>query len=339
MSMPYAQHLFSQNSYTKAQDIANLLQKYRCIGITAHANPDADALGSTLALAHGLQSLGKTVYLCNASPIPDYLAWLPYTGPLLTGFAQEEMQPEVVVVLDCGDSARLGDVESTVLSYPTINIDHHLDNPQFGSEYNWTDPHMAATGQMVAAILYALNVPLSNAVGQCIYMAVSSDTGNLSYGNTTEDVFLLCAHLMHEGLDMPSIREHLDNTWHLQRMHLWGELMQSLQTQREGTIALVTVSLEQLKKHNATKEDLEGFSEHLRRLGGVLMSGFVREDGPTICKASLRSSGPIDVRAVASTLGGGGHRNAAGATLKYDLASSQEKIFAAMTKWLDDHEL
>ncbi len=337
--MSYIHQLFSKDLYAPAKEVAQLLQGYSVIGIAAHANPDADALGSMLAMAHGLQSLGKTVLLCNASPIPSYLAWLPYTGPLYTEFPQDQAQPEVVLVLDCGDEARLGEVQDMVLSYPTINVDHHLANPHFASEYNWSDPSMAATGQMVAAILHALDIPLIGDIGASVYMAISSDTGNLTYGNTTEDVFLICAHLMHLGLDIIHIREQLDNSWHVERMHLWGELMQGLRIERDGTIVLCAVSLDILHKHNATKEDLEGFAEHLRRIEGVLIAGFVREDAAEQCKSSLRSSGTIDVREVLATLGGGGHRNAAGATLHFDLQSSMEKVFSGSKKWLDDHAL
>ncbi len=337
--MPYLNDLFTQSHYTIAQDIARLLLQANVIGIAAHANPDADALGSTLALAHGLQSLGKKVLLFNASPIPAYLAWMPFTGPLCTEVPQDSPEPDLIVVLDCGDAARLGDIENMVLSYPTINIDHHLDNPLFASEYNWSAPNMAATGQMVAAVLHALHVPLQGAIAVNLYMALSSDTGNLTYGNTTEDVFLICAHLMREGLNLVGVRQQSDNTWKLKRMHLWGEIMHNVRLEHNNTVALAAVSREMLTKHQCSKDDLEGLSEHLRRLQGVIVAGFIREDGPCLCKASLRSSGPVDVRQMASTLGGGGHRNAAGATLHFDLNTSKEKIYASVTKWLDAHPL
>ncbi len=338
-TMPYIQDLFLQEKYSSAKDIACLLRTAKTIGIVAHASPDADALGSTLALAHGLQQLGKTVHICNASPIPDYLNWLSFTGPLYQEIPAEAVQPDVFVILDCGDAARLGQIQDMVLRYPTINIDHHLDNPHFASEYNWSDPNMAATGQMVASVLYALDVPLRDAVAENLYMAVSADTGNLTYGNTTEDVFLLCAHLMHNNLNLIAIRENVDNTWHLERMHLWGEIMRNLQLERNNTVALALVSLDLLAKHNATKEDLEGLAEHLRRLDGVLVAGFIREDETLSCKSSLRSTGAIDVREMLTPLGGGGHRNAAGATLHFDLQSSREKVFSSIINWLDAHKL
>ncbi len=335
--MSYIETLFNKTCYAPAKDIARALQDYNVLGLVAHASPDADALGSMLALAHGLKSMGKTVYLCNASPIPEYLAWLPYTGTLASSFGEDVPQPEVVLVLDCGDAARLGDIEEYILSYPTINIDHHLNNPLFGSVYNWAAPSMAATGQMVAAVLYYLDVALVGHVAECIYTAVSSDTGNLTYDNTTEDVFLLCAHLMQQGLKLNTLREELDKTWHVARMHLWGELMKSVTLERDGTVVLAEISLQDLERTHTRSEDLEGFVEHLRRLRGVRIAGTVREDSPKSCKVSLRSSGTIDVRAIVAQLGGGGHRNAAGATLHYPLHESKDLVLQEIYRWLDDN--
>ncbi len=337
--MSYIKSLYAKPYYAPAKEIAEILQKYTIIGLVAHTNPDADALGSMLAFAHGLKKIGKTIYLCNASPKPEYLAWMPYTGPLYTEFPKDMPQPEVVIVLDCGDEARLGQAEEHVLSYPTINIDHHLNNPQFGTVYNWSDPTMAATGQMVAAVLYYMDIELVGHVAECIYTAVSSDTGNLAYGNTTEDVFLLCAYLIRLGLKFTEVRQELDNTWHLERMHLWGTLMKSLVLERQDTVALAEVSLQTLEDNKASTEDLEGFAEHLRRLRGVRIAGFVREDAENSCKVSLRSSGKIDVREILAALGGGGHRNAAGATLKYSLQESKIIVLQEILRWLDDNKL
>ncbi len=333
--MSYEKQLFAKAHYAKAKEIATLLQGYSCVGIVAHANPDADALGSTLALAHGLISLGKTVHICNASPVPDYLCWMDYTGPLLQTLPQGEQAPQVVVILDCGDAHRLGDIEEHIFTYPTINIDHHLENPHFGSEYNWSDSTMAATGQMVAAILYAMDVPLTDAVARSLYTAISSDTGNLTYGNTTEDVFLLCAYLLRQGLELAPLRKKLDNTWRLERMHLWGNIMKDLTLERQESVVLAAVSLDDLDKCNATKEDLEGFSEHLRRLKKVQVAGFVREDAPEQCKVSLRSSGHVDVREILASLGGGGHKNASGATLRFSLQKSKKLVLESIHTWLD----
>ncbi len=335
--MSYIENLFSNTKYSQATNVANLLKQYSVIGIVSHASPDADALGSTLALAHGLIALGKTVYIGNASSIPDYLEWLQYPSPLLKTFANTANTPEVIVILDCGDALRLGEIQEHILSYPTINIDHHINNPHFADIYNWSDASMAATGQMVAAILYALNVPLQNVIAENLYIAISSDTGNMTYDNTDEDVFLLCAYFLSQGMDLMSIRRQLDNVWTVKRMHLWGKLMQNFQLEYNDQIALVCVHQEDLIKHQASSDDLEGFVEHLRLLKNLNISALIREDSKIKCKVSLRSTGPINVREIVAKFGGGGHHNAAGAVLNYSIQESKELLLSAIISWLKEH--
>ncbi len=328
-------NIFDHSLYEPAARIAKHLMACERIVLTCHMNPDADAIGSMLALAYGLESLGKNVVLCNDSRIPDYVAWLPQSGKIYKTLQNLAFKPELAVILDCGDSKRLGDLQNEILALPSINIDHHINNPNFGSVDNWVDTNMAATGQMVAAILANLGVELKGHIADALYASISSDTGSFSYDNTSELIFLLMAHLVREGLSITRVRQYMDHSWTLQRMHLWGVLISTIRLERNSTIALVTVSLKQLDKFKANSEDLEGLVEYMRRLRGVLAVGVVREDNPKQCKVSLRSTGEINVQAMLAPLGGGGHRNAAGALLKYDLKKSSTIVLQEITKWLD----
>ncbi len=329
--------IFDNPIYAPAKSIAEHLLKHKRILISCHMNPDADAIGSMFALAYGLKSLGKTVALCNSSNVPDYVAWLPLPSTVHKSLNTIRFKPDLAVVLDCGDEKRLGCIANEVTALPCINIDHHISNPHFGDIDNWVNTDMAATGQMVAAILAALNVPLKNQIGEAIYAAISSDTGSFSYGNTSEPILLLAAHLVKEGLNIAEVRQRMDNSWTLDRMYLWGSLISKIRIERNGSIALVNVSLKQLSKFNARAEDLEGLVEYIRRLRGIMAVALIREDNPKQCKASLRSTGDINVQEMVSPLGGGGHRNAAGALLKNNLAKSSDIILTAMTKWLDEN--
>ncbi len=329
--------IFEQQIYAPAKEVAKLLLGYDRILLACHASPDADAIGSMYALAHGLKRLGKNIAMCNASDVPEYINWLAkpcIVHKTLTGIG---FKPQVAVVLDCGDGHRLGALKDEVLAFPSICIDHHVDNPQFGSVYNWVDPRMAATGQMVAAILNELKITLNSDISESIYTAISSDTGNFRYDNTSEYVLTLAAHLVQQGLNIANIHSKMENTWTIERMHLWGELMGKVCLERNGSIALIAISSKQLSKHNSSAEDLDGFVEYLRRIKGVLAVALIREDHPKQCKASLRSSGDINVQAMLAPLGGGGHRNAAGATLKYSLSNGKKKILENMCEWLDAH--
>lgn len=335
--MSYTAHVFSHPDYAPATRIAEALRQRDRIVITAHANPDGDALGSMAALGLGLASIGKTVALCNTSGVPEYLQWMPLPSMVHNKPHKLPFTPELAVVLDCGDAHRLGDISNDILSLPSINIDHHLENPQFGSVDNWTEPRMAATGQMVAAVLHALDVPLQGHLGEALYASISSDTGGFGFDNTTACVFALAAHLVEMGVNVAQVRQLMDNQWELRRMHLWGDLMQSFELAREGSIALSLVPLKTLAKHKAMKEDLEGFVEQLRRLRGVEVSIMLREDHHKRCKLSMRSSGEVDVRAMAAEFGGGGHRNAAGATMNMGLTEAGKSIEKVAKTWLDEH--
>lgn len=314
------QYPFHDTLYAPAPHIAHALRAADDIVIASHANPDNDAVGSMYALARGLASVGKRTALCNATGVPEYLAWLPAPGPVYTAVEKVPFAPRLALVLDCASPERLGEHSvSGICALPTVNIDHHLDNPHFGSVANWVEPRMAATGQMTAAVLHALDVPLTGAIADALYVALSGDTGDFSFDNTSTAVLELVAHLVQQGLHIGVLRHSMDNQWTLGKMRLWGHALTHLTLHHEGRVALVVLSLANMAGCNARKEDSEGLVEHIRRLRGVEVAAFVREDTPHTCKISLRSHKGIDVQAMAARFGGGGHINAAGATLEMPL--------------------
>ena len=119
----------------------------------------------------------------------------------------------------------------------------------------------------------------------------------------------------YNGLDAAAMREKLDNQWSMPKTKLWGKLMQTLSLECDGTVAVCPVTMEEIGSFGAVREDLEGFAEQMRRIKGVRVAVLIRQDPGNRCKLSLRSSGSDDVRSVAALFGGGGHLNAAGATI------------------------
>lgn len=326
---------FAHPSYAPAARIAAVLRSAERIVVTAHASPDGDAVGSMAAMTHGLLSLGKRVALCNATGFPAYLGWLPVPGQVYKSLKEVPFTPDLALVLDCGDLDRLGrSLVEPFSALPMVNVDHHLGNPGFGTVDNWTEPRMAATGQMVAAILAAMKVPLRGEAAQAIYVALETDTGGFSFDNVTFEVFELMAYLVGQGLDVAALRRRMDNQWSVSRMRLWGRLLQSFSLHCDNRVALSVVSLATLGTCGGMKEDLEGFVEHLRRIKGVEVAALVREDTPHRSKISLRSSGPVDVRAMAAAFGGGGHRNAAGAQLHMPLEDATAALLATVEEHL-----
>ncbi|MBR3880992.1 MAG: bifunctional oligoribonuclease/PAP phosphatase NrnA [Mailhella sp.] len=315
-------------------DVLSALRRYERILITAHTHPDGDAMGSCLALAWALRDIGVNALIFNEDGVPGFLHFLSLPGPVLTSVEQLPCDPQLIVVLDCGDRARVGEALQPLLDrVPTVNIDHHLANPNFGTEANWVVPSAAATGELVGYIIQELGTPLQGATAQALYVALSTDTGNFSYGNTTPGALRLAATLREGGLDISSIREKLENNWSEAKLRLWGRLMSETRILEDGKLAVALVTRQLLAETGATREDIEGFVEQLRRLTGVRVAMLLREDekdGKVQTKASLRSSGPDNVRNVAAQFGGGGHKNAAGATV----ALEAEKTLLVMQPYI-----
>lgn len=315
--------------------IAALLRDADDIIITTHANPDGDAIGSLGAMGHVLATLGKRFCLCNVSGVPSHLSWVPLPGQVYTSFEELPFQPRLAIVLDCGDEKRPGEaLRAPLAALPSINIDHHQGNPLFGTVDNWVEPQRAATGEMVAEIALALGQPLAGALGECLYLALVSDTGSFSFGNTSARVLSLAAEIVGNGLDVAALTERHDNQWSFARMQLWGRLMQEMRLAFDGTVAISVIPDALIESCGARRADLEGWASQMRKVRGVRVSVMVRGNGPEGSKVSLRSTGPDDVRAVAARFGGGGHRNAAGVEMSLPPEEASRQVVAALGEQL-----
>ena len=323
---------FRQGAERMAQAFRDLDQ----VIVAAHVNPDGDAAGAVAAAGHVLRSMGKEFMLYAQPGLPAYLDFFPMPGVVHTTLEHPPFKPRCAVLLDCGEPERLGRELATRLpELVTINIDHHLGGDGMGSAANWVDPTAAATAQLMAYVALAAELPLTGDLATAIALGIITDTGGFCHGNTSADVLYLTAHMVEHGCDIALLREKLENTWSRGRLTLWGQLLQRASLERRGSVCFCPVHLEDLRKCGALKEDLEGFVEQLRRLRGVHVAAVLREDSPNCCKFSLRSYGSIDVRAAAARLGGGGHRNAAGGTLRADMAVASAQLLAAIAEELD----
>ena len=302
--------------------VMSALRDARRVLIASHLRPDGDAMGSCLALAWTLRSMGTEALVYNGDGMPPFLGFLPLPCPVLDDLEKLPGDPDLIAVLDCGEASRAGDALLPLLDrISSVNIDHHLGNPLFGTAGNWVDPAMSSAGEMAALIAKAAGVPLSGALAQALYVAIATDTGNFTHGNTTPRSLRLTAEMREGGLDISRLHALLENQWGEARFRLWGRLMSDTRILDGGRVAAALVTLDALRGCGASRDDAEGFVDQLRRLAGVRVALLLKEeekDGALHTKASLRSSGTDDVRAVAVQFGGGGHRNAAGAELPLD---------------------
>ncbi|WP_457570511.1 DHH family phosphoesterase [Desulfovulcanus sp.] len=300
--------------------------------VTAHINPDGDAIGAMAAMGYILQSLRKNFVLFNESGLPQRLAWLKLPGPIIQELP--ETDPEWLIVLDSGDSSRPGEkIKDLITKVKTINIDHHLGNPNFGL-INWVEPRSSSVGEMVAQIARELGVSLQGPLAEAIYLAIASDTGGFSFGNTTPEVLELTAHLIRQGLDYGLVNAQMQKQWSINRIKLQGKVLLGTELHLHDQIGLITITEEMFKQTGAGVEDCEGLVNYIRNIKSVKVAISLREDGPKKTKFSLRSYGKIDVQQMARDLGGGGHRNASGGSLEMSLTQAKEKILSTVRRYL-----
>lgn len=302
--------------------IIKALGRARRVLSAAHVSPDGDAVGSALALAAIVQSLDAEARVFLPGGIPSSFSWLKSPAPVVSSL--EELGgwvPELLLFADCGDAHRAGPELAALAAKElppgwegllTANIDHHKSNPMF-ADLNWVEPERAATGELVGLMAEELGLPLSGSLGEALYLALVTDTGNFTYANTSAGCLAMAARIVDAGLDVAGFTDRTENNWSLARMHLWGRLMGDVSLHVGGAVACCLVPRSYLEAAGLSNDDLEGFASWLRRIKGVRVAIFIREDGAGLCKISLRSMGDFDVRAVAALFGGGGHASAAGA--------------------------
>lgn len=308
--------------------VAQTLKQTDSVLIASHAQPDGDALGSTAALGWLLQRMGKSVTLYNASAVPEQFAWLPLPSALHNELPPT--LPECIVVLDCGDASRMHNDGS--FPFPknrVLNIDHHLGNPEFG-HINWVEPQRSSVGEMIGLLAQDYGIALSDELGACVYLAMTTDTGSFGFSNTGAATLRLAADIVEAGLDPSLLQAQLQNQLTLPRLHLHGMALQQARTYSHGRIAVVGVTQAMLESTGTTAADCEGLVTAMRNIKGSWAGVSLRETPEGSIKFSLRSWGDVDVQAIAAAFSGGGHKNAAGGLLQGPLPTAESRLIEYM---------
>lgn len=295
--------------------------------LIGHKIPDGDCIGSLLGLALGLNRLDKKAEIFLGDAVPDNYGYLEGTWLFKTR-EQLSMDYSGLIYLDCSDTGRVHeDVMSLAGSFnlPTINIDHHASNNLF-ADYNYVDPGAAATGEIIWHILDILDVPMGKDIAEALYAALLMDTGGFLNGNTTSRVLTVAAELLKWGVDVNQARINLFESKSLTEMMLIKEALQSLGFSPDGRIGWIELPYARLAQINALDVHPEGLVNYARMVRGVEVGVLLREISPGLVKVGLRSRGGLDVAELAQTWGGGGHRQAAGATISGSLDAVKDAV-------------
>lgn len=299
--------------------ILEIFRAHRHFLVTSHSRPDGDAIGSSLAAMYLLQAMGKEVVVALADPVPRTFASLPGADRIVQ--TQPAMSAEVALILECDSVARTGfDHLAAPLS---INIDHHRSGTDFAT-VNWIEPTAVAVGAMLYELAVAADIQVSPEIATCLYAALLTDTVRFTIPSLKAETFELAHQLVRLGADAAGVAEAVYHSVRPARLRVLGTALLRLQV--HGDVAWSAVTLGEIEAAQAEVEDCEDIVNYVIGIQGVCAGAFLRELSANRFRVSLRSKGPVDVAAIAETLGGGGHQNASGCTLEGPLPTLAERL-------------
>jgi bifunctional oligoribonuclease and PAP phosphatase NrnA len=314
---------------TAAAVLGEAADAHATVVLTGHVQPDADALGSTLALAEGLRRRGARVLTTFPDPftLPASLGWLPGAEGLVPSSAVPST-PDVFVSLDAASPARLGEL-AVLLEYAgtSVVIDHHASNPGFG-DVHLVDGGAPATVALVADLLDELGVTVDQQLATLLYAGLSADTGSFRFGSTRPETHELAARLLATGIDHADISRRLFDTAPFGWLGLLSVVTGRAELEREVGAGLVWTwsSTAEAAEHGLPGEQLEALVDVVRSTREADVACVLKGQDDGSWSVSLRSRGATDVARVAMALGGGGHRAAAGYTSHLDREKTIEAL-------------
>ena len=292
---------------TDIKGAAELLRSLDNIHIYTHVHPDGDAMGSAYGLAAILKKLGKRVRVICLDTLPAYLSYVWNTD-------NPDFACNHIVTVDVADMSLLGDFDPS--NKITLAIDHHNHN-RVECDTLLCMNHMAATGEIIYELALELKAELDRYIAECLYTAISTDTGCFKYSNTTEHTFATVAKLTRyvPGGNFGYLNVPLFISKPINKMQFESDIVANLKFYFNGKVSVAVVTYDIIAKHGLTDADTGGVEQLGKAPEGVELAITLkqRDDG---FKVSMRSSDELDCSAICAAFGGGGHHSAAGCFFK-----------------------
>ena len=293
--------------------------------VTSHARPDGDAVGSALACSQILRALGKQAEVVLFDRVPRIYRQLPFAGEVVHG-ERVNGSYDAAILLECDgiQRTRLTGLENQFL----INIDHHPSARPF-ADVNWIESKAVATAELVHRLGLQAGVTITPEMATCLYTAVMTDTGSFMFAGTNEHVFGLARELVLAGADPVRCARNIYFAHSTAKMRLLGAALSNLH--REGVLAWIWVTQEQMERVGALEEDCEGLANYALSIQDVEVAAFFRELPDRRFRVSLRSKGKLNVAAIAERFGGGGHECAGGMSVDGPLVTAVAQVVSQIS--------
>lgn len=306
-------------------ETAQFLRDHDNFCLLTHRRPDGDTLGSSAALCRILRKLGKTAHILENPEITERFAWLH------EGLVKPEAQDtDTLVTVDVASPGMLPKEYAQYLDRISLRIDHHTSATSF-THRELVIPEMAACAEIIADLLGPLDYGVMEPeLADAIYVGISTDTGCFRFANTTAHTFAIAAACAGAGARVFQLNQELFETNSLGRLKIQSWIVDNMRLFNNGTMAVVAIPKAVETAIGVTEDDMDNITSFPRTIAGIRMASTLRETKDGDVKLSVRSVPGLDSTIVASAFGGGGHKGAAGATLKMPLDEALIAVEKAM---------
>ncbi len=316
---------------TVLNKIITIIHQKKNFLVTSHDNLDGDGFGSGLALCFALEKLGKKVNFLLKTPIPERYRFLPG----IEKFTKENIDLknyDTLISLDTAGWDQLEQLNPEMFSnYTIVNIDHHVDNTQFGL-VNWIETKASAVGEQIYVLLRDLKIPISTDIATCLYTSILTDTGCFQFTNTTSETHLVVGDLIRSGISPALIYEQIYERMSLARLNLLKLALSTTKTDLKGKIIWMWITQKMFNETGTNRSDTEGFIDYIKAVDGVKVAFVLKESNTKgEIRVTFRSRVPsIQVNLIAHKFDGGGHPAASGCTIKGTNEEVEKKVVEAV---------
>ena len=302
--------------------------------VAGHVRPDGDCVGSQLGLTMALQNEGKKVLCWNENHTPQKYAFLDPDH--LIQRPRPGLKFDCVIALDAASFERLGKAGPCMDARKLfINIDHHSSNTRY-ADINWVSAREPSTGELVFRLLKAARWPITKPIADCLFTAVSTDTGSFQYHTTQPGTYHVAGELVRRGANLAKICDEVYQSYPLSRARLLRHVYSHFRLTQHDQIAYFWLKKADFTRTGAESADSEGLIDHIRAIEPVVVACVFEEMEPELTRISLRSkSEQVNVNEIAAQFGGGGHQAAAGARIPGKPLSVQRRVIAALRQALN----
>jgi len=296
--------------------------------IAGHKEPDGDCVGSQLALRSALRRLGKEAIVCSAGPFKRSELRI-YSDQFVKIPENEDLSGTKVIVVDCSSIDRIGDLQDFLSKFPCAVIDHHVSKhlPSTPEQPVYTDSKMPSCTLLIHKLIKSLDLELKEEEATLLLFGLCTDTGFFRYlTEKNEEAVEAAAEFVRSGASLKKIFNTMNSGKSLNSRILLGQMLSRTESHFNGRLLTSYETLDDYNKFGLENRDSDNLNQLMLSIEGIEATVIIRQECADNCTVSLRSTDSIDVARIAYDFGGGGHKNAAGLTMKGDIPYVKQKL-------------